>query len=166
MAYATLASFLEEWREESEATGRYLAALTDRSLGQSVASDHRTLGRIARHLGETIHEMMPRTGLRLPPAPGPDPRSAASLAGAYAASARALAEAVASAWTDADLDREDDMYGERWKRSRTLRCLVLHQAHHRGQMSVLLRQAGLRVPGVYGPAREDWASMGAPVPEV
>jgi hypothetical protein len=25
-----------------------------------------------------------------------------------------------------------------------------------------MRQAGLKVPGIYGPAREDWASMGMP----
>jgi len=38
--------------------------------------------------------------------------------------------------------------------------IVNHQAHHRGQMAVLIRQAGLRVPDVYGPAREDWAQWG------
>ena len=26
----------------------------------------------------------------------------------------------------------------------------------------LLRQAGLRVPGIYGPAKEEWAAFGAP----
>jgi uncharacterized damage-inducible protein DinB len=52
------------------------------------------------------------------------------------------------------------MYGQRWKRGFTLTALVEHQIHHRGQMTVLMRQAGLRVPGIYGPAREDWASMG------
>jgi len=40
--------------------------------------------------------------------------------------------------------------------------LITHQAHHRGQMTVLMRQAGLKVPGVYGPAREEWAAMGMP----
>jgi len=33
-------------------------------------------------------------------------------------------------------------------------------------MTVLMRQAGLRVPGVYGPAHEDWAGMGMEPPEV
>ena len=28
--------------------------------------------------------------------------------------------------------------------------------------AVLMRQAGLKVPGVYGPAREEWAAMGMP----
>ena len=52
------------------------------------------------------------------------------------------------------------MYGMSWKRGTTLSILVNHQAHHRGQMTVLMRQAGLMVPGVYGPAKEEWASMG------
>ena len=36
------------------------------------------------------------------------------------------------------------------------------EAHHRGQMTVLMRQAGLTVPGIYGPAQEEWAAMGMP----
>ena len=52
------------------------------------------------------------------------------------------------------------MYGQRWTRGFTLHALLEHQIHHRGQMTVLMRQAGLRVPGIYGPAREDWASHG------
>jgi len=28
---------------------------------------------------------------------------------------------------------------------------------------VIMRQAGLRVPGVMGPAEEEWAAMGMPV---
>jgi uncharacterized damage-inducible protein DinB len=58
------------------------------------------------------------------------------------------------------------MYGEKWKRGVTLTVLVTHQAHHRGQMTVLMRQAGLRVTGVYGPAREEWAGMGMSAPEI
>ena len=58
------------------------------------------------------------------------------------------------------------MYGESWKRGFTLDVLVRHQTHHRGQMTVLMRQAGLRVPGVCGPAREDWAAYGQSPPVV
>jgi uncharacterized damage-inducible protein DinB len=58
------------------------------------------------------------------------------------------------------------MYGVRWARGVTLRALLVHQTHHRGQMTVLMRQAGLRVPGVYGPAREEWSAYGMPAPQV
>jgi len=49
------------------------------------------------------------------------------------------------------------MYGDRWKRGVTLLALLMHQAHHRGQMTVVMRLAGLKVPALYGPAREEWA---------
>ena len=46
------------------------------------------------------------------------------------------------------------MYGQKWKKKFTLQALILHEIHHRGQITVLMRQAGLRVPGSYGPAKE------------
>lgn len=52
-----------------------------------------------------------------------------------------------------------------WRRGSTLGRLLVHQTHHRGQMTVLMRQAGLTVPGVYGPAREEWAAFGMPPQE-
>jgi uncharacterized damage-inducible protein DinB len=84
---------------------------------------------------------------------------------AFEAASAAVAAGVA-AWTDATLEVEDDMYGERWPRGLTLQALIVHQAHHRGQMTVLMRQAGLRVPGVYGPSREEWTAYGMPPPAV
>ena len=30
---------------------------------------------------------------------------------------------------------------------------------------VLMRQAGLGVPGIYGPSKEEWATMGMPPQE-
>ena len=48
------------------------------------------------------------------------------------------------------------MYGQKWTRSATLESIVKHQIHHRAQMTVLMRQASLKVPRVYGPSREEW----------
>lgn len=39
-------------------------------------------------------------------------------------------------------------------RGKLLRILINHQTHHLGQMTVLLRQAGLKVPPVMGPTKE------------
>ena len=49
-----------------------------------------------------------------------------------------------------------------WKNGFSLFVIVSHQAHHRGQVRVLMRQAGLSVVGIYGPTREEWASMNMP----
>jgi uncharacterized damage-inducible protein DinB len=165
--FRRIADFEKAWKDESDATLKVLRTLTDASLAQAVGAEGRSLARLGWHLAETIPEMMGRTGLEIggPAYDSPPPASAAAIADAYAGASAALLAALRS-WTDASLEVEDDMYGERWPRGITLQALVAHQAHHRGQMTVLMRQAGLRVPGVYGPAREDWASMGMPVPKV
>lgn len=33
-------------------------------------------------------------------------------------------------------------------------------------MTVLMRQAGLTVPGIYGPAKEEWAKFGLEAPKM
>jgi uncharacterized damage-inducible protein DinB len=166
--FTKLVHFEKAWQRESEGTLKLLKELTDPSLAQPVAPQERTLGRIAWHLVASIPEMMGRTGLSIAgPAPdAPPPRSAAEIAAAYETAARSLLEQVRKRWTDETLQVQDDMYGERWKRGLTLSALIGHQTHHRGQMTVLMRQAGLKVPGVYGPAREEWAGLGATAPEV
>ncbi|HOE67935.1 MAG TPA: DinB family protein [Candidatus Hydrogenedentes bacterium] len=157
-----LDEFFQTWAGESDATLKMLRALTDASLAQPIAPGHRTLGRIAWHIALTIREMMERTGLAIDgPAPdAPMPEDAKAIADAYETSSRSLVDAIQRNWTDASLAVEDNLYGGMWTRATTLSVLVNHQIHHRGQMTALMRQAGLRVPGIYGPAQEDWASMG------
>jgi uncharacterized damage-inducible protein DinB len=160
--------FDKAWAQESESTLKILRALTDASLAQAVNADGRTLGRMAWHLATTLGEMMGRTGLAVagPTHDAPVPATADAIVNAYETAATAVAEGVRSGWTDATLETEDDMYGQRWARGQTLQALVVHQAHHRGQMTVLMRQAGLKVPGVYGPAREEWTAFGMTAPSV
>ena len=166
--FTTVAGFLKTWKFESEGTQKLLAVLTDESLARAVTPEGRTLGRLAWHITTTIPEMMERTGLHLGGTPhdAPVPSSAHAIAAVYRELAASLAKVVEESWTDATLALEDDMYGEKWTRGVTLGCLVGHQTHHRGQMTVLMRQAGLRVPGIFGPAREDWAQMGMAPPAI
>jgi len=164
----SIRDFEREWGYERDATLKLMRELTDASLAQSVARDHRTLGRLAWHVATSIREMMERLGFKLE-GPGPEdavPGSARDIADGYETASTSVLDAVKRDWTDATLATEDEMYGEFWARGFTLEVLLNHQIHHRGQMTVLMRQAGLRVHGVYGPAREDWATMGSPPPEV
>ena len=166
--FTKLSHFEKAWEFESDGTLKLLRALTDASLSQAVAPHERTLGRIAWHVTTSLPEMMARTGVKLagPAEHAPLPKTAAAIVAGYEAAAGSLVPALESAWTDATLQEVDDMYGDKWKRGLTLTVLITHQTHHRGQMTVLMRQAGLRVPGVYGPAHEDWAGMGMQPPEV
>ncbi|HVP40158.1 MAG TPA: DinB family protein [Candidatus Saccharimonadales bacterium] len=156
--------FQEAWAYESEATLKVFRALTPASLSQPVTPGGRTLGGLAWHLTQTLPEMLgQQAGLDVPgPAQDSAPPDLDAILRAYETSAQAVARAVAGRWTDAMLAEKIPMYGEEWTRGAVLTSLIAHQAHHRGQMTVLMRQAGLRVPGVYGPAAEDWAALGMP----
>jgi uncharacterized damage-inducible protein DinB len=167
--YRKIEDFLKSWKVESEGTQRLLDALTDASLAQAVADGHRTIGRLVWHIVTSLPEMAARTGLKLDAAPDPEsqpPERAEDMQKAYQATAAALADRVKADWDDATLEIEDDMYGEQWKRGVTLMIMQTHEIHHRGQLTVLMRQAGLTVPGIYGPAKEEWSKYNMPVPEV
>lgn len=160
--------FAKAWEYESAATQKLMNELNDSSLCQAVAGGHRDLGRVAWHLVTAIPEMMSRTGLEFQAVKGEGapPATAQEMKKGYADASRELMDQIQSHWTDATLSVVDDMYGYKWPRGQTLRVLVDHQTHHRGQMTVLMRQAGLRVPGVYGPSKEEWANFGGAPPEV
>jgi uncharacterized damage-inducible protein DinB len=135
--------------------------LTDENRKQKVADTYRQLGEIAWHMVMTVPELMSRTGLKnfAIDFKTPPPDSAAKIVTTYQTVTAELLEAIKSKWTDQSLLETDDMYGQQWQRGFTLNVLVRHEIHHRGQMTVLLRQAGQRVPGLFGPSKEEYAEM-------
>lgn len=166
--FTSISQFLELWEQEAQRTHTVFSALTDASLNQSTDADGRSLGRIAWHLAQTIPEMLHKVRLDVkgPKEDESPPSSAAKIASEYEAAGASAAEQIKKNWTDATLNDVDEMYGEKWTRGETLTVLVLHQVHHRGQMTVLMRQAGLRIPSFYGPVREDWAQWGMQPPAI
>lgn len=166
--FTTLADFLLTWESESVATRRMLEALTDDALNQAVTINDRNLGRIAWHIVTTVPEMMSKTGLVIDSIheDAPVPNSAETIADNYRQVNNIMVEAIKTHWNDQTLLEEREMYGESWKISKTLLILIVHQIHHRGQMTVLMRQADLKVPGIYGPSREEWSDYGMEAPPV
>lgn len=160
--FRKISDFLKAWDNESASTLKVLRELNDSSLDQHVTPDGRVLGFLAWHITTTLSEMPGHAGLGVqgPRHEDPVPASAAAIVATYQSAAKNLAEAVRSSWKDSQLTEEIPMYGERWTRGATLGALIAHQCHHRGQMTVLMRQAGLKVPGVYGPSKEEWAAFG------
>jgi len=144
--YRTIADFLAEWRTETDDTLKIFGALTDEALFSSIHPDVRTLGRLAWHITQTLTEMPARAGLV--PADTlehvPCPPVVAAIKEQYATHAAALAAAVQAQWTDAGLQEQVEMYGEQWAKGFILRVLVTHQIHHRAQMTVVMRQLGLK----------------------
>ncbi len=159
--YYKIDDFISDWKNETAATLKIFDNLNDESLNIKFNENVRTLGRLAWHITGAIPEMMNRTGLNVS---GPDqnadiPTAASIISEEYKKSSESLAEAVAKHWNDENLADKVNMYGEQWEKGTVLSILIVHQIHHRAQMTVLMRFAGLTVPGIYGPAREEWAQM-------
>jgi len=165
---SAIQEFLDQFRHETEATRKILSVLTDENMHRETDPGVRSLARMAWHIVQTLPEMAGRVGLKVrgPAETDPVPRHAEDIREAYALAARSLEEEIGKNWRDEDLERIDDMYGQKWPRRQSLRVLLNHEIHHRAQMTVLLRQAGAKVPGVCGPAREEWSAMGMPEPEI
>ena len=164
--YHTIDEFINDWEMESNSTQRIFDVLTDESLSQQVTGEDRTLGRIAWHIVTSVHEMLSRTGLKFEGAEpeSPLPASAKEISDNYRSTSQYLIKAIKDQWTDESLKEMNDMYGQQWPNALTLSVLISHQTHHRGQMTVLMRQASLKVPGVCGPSREEWLAFGMEPP--
>jgi len=170
--FRRLDDFRKAWTEEAKHTLAVLETIPDRLMDTAIDKGHRDLRRLAWHLVESAIEMPTHMGLAMPGAElvkggfiGPPPESMAELSQTYRAVSDGILKGI-EAWSDADLEREDDMYGEIWRRGYGLQILLAHQTHHRGQMTVLMRQAGLTVPSIYGPVKEGWAAYGVEPPRV
>jgi len=160
--YYKISDFIEDWKYESGSTIKVLSNMSDESLTVKFNNEIRTLGRLAWHIVTTVGEMAHRTGLTFETVDenAPVPSTAKEIVDEYKRDSGNLMKEIKEKWKDENLLQEDDMYGEKWARGKTLEVLVTHQIHHRAQLTVVMRLAGLKVPGVYGPAIEEWAGYG------
>lgn len=162
MPYKKINEFIKDWGFESQATIKVISALSDKSLKSQAYKDSRTLGFLAWHLVTTISEMINKTGLKIsnlnPESDNPD--KVKEIKKTYEKISSELMEKIQSEWKDESLKEEVDMYGEKWRKAEALESLVKHQIHHRGQMTVFMRIAGVAVPGIYGPSKEEWKEYG------
>jgi len=101
--------------------------------------------------------MVQRTGLKFDTVAedSPVPKTVKEICDEYKRTSEKMINAIEQEWNDDMLQKKVDMYGETWKISKVLSVVVKHQA----QLTVVMRLAGLKVPGVYGPAKEEWTKM-------
>ncbi|SDX75467.1 DinB family protein [Paenibacillus sp. CF384] len=164
--FRTVKDFIEDYKQESQGTQKLLDLLTDESLGQSIGEGRRTLGFLAWHLVHDDAGMLVKIGLnfKAPAANAEQPQSAAVIADTYRETAASILEA-ASQWSDEKLLESHNLFGQVWENGDTLQKFIKHEVHHRGQLTILMRQAGLPVAGVYGPSKEEWEQMGMTAPK-
>jgi uncharacterized damage-inducible protein DinB len=166
--YTSISEFIEDWNQEAASTQKVLDALTDGSLQQAVSPDDRTLGRIAWHVVTSTPEMLNEFGITVENVENSStvPSSAKEIADTFRKVSEDNMDAVKKQWTDASLKEMKNVFGMEMQKAVTLSLLIKHIIHHRGQMTVLMRQAGLNVPGVYGPSRNEWSQMGMEAPSI
>ncbi|MRG87143.1 DinB family protein [Salinibacillus xinjiangensis] len=154
--YRKVEDFLADWSNASAETIKVLESLTDDKLGQSIVEGHSTLGWLGWHLATAPSFFAGLVGLNVEAAGAADvvPTKADDIVEAYKKAAEDVKHEAQQQLTDEKLIEEVDHFGTPAPRGAILRTFVDHQTHHRGQMTVLLRQAGLPVPGVMGPTKE------------
>ena len=161
--YTTVAEFVRDWEWESAISLKVERALTDASLQQKTDPEGRTLGQLAWHMVVMIGLTGSALGLDIdaPPRGSEPPASASKIADAYETAMRSMSGRAGSRLADARLPESVQLFGRTLTVAAALQSLVRHQIHHRGEMMIVMRQAGLVPPGVYGPTREESAALRA-----
>lgn len=159
--------FIQAFEYESESTLKVFRNISNEALLARPHDNIRSIQRLVWHITITLGEMPGKAGLNIecPDEHSAPPDDINAICQAYETAAKSVMEQVKSRWTDADLSTEVNMYGEQWSKGTILTVLVKHEAHHRGQLTVLMRLNGLSVPGVYGPSKEEWAAWNMASPE-
>lgn len=159
--YQSVDEFLKDWQEEARITQKELDVLTDESLQQEVAPGFFKLGELGWHLSSVLGFFSKGLGLEFHGLEknAPVPSSAKEIAETYRKVTADFGRAIKEQWSDQDMAEEVSMMGKQLSKSDLVKRLLNHQTHHRGQMTVLMRQAGLVIPGVYGPSKEEMEAM-------
>lgn len=165
MMYNTVGDFIVEWKNEAALTQKVLDGLTDESLSQPVYSDGRTLGRIAWHFVTNIPDYLTEFGVSMEKVSNQDEvPSAKKMAETFKTVSSQVVNALQEQWSNSTLKKTQNAFGREESNATIFMGLIKHIAHHRGQVTVLMRQAGLPIPAVYGPSKEGWALMGITPP--
>lgn len=162
--YRHISDFIEDWQLLTGHTVTIFNQISEETKQIKIHENVRSLERLAWHITHTISEMGTRAGIFDTDdlENEPTPATMAQITATYQKYAQLLIEAVQLRWTDEQLNDEVDMYGQSWTKRTVLSVIVGHEAHHRSQMTVIMRMVGLPVPGLFGPSKEEWEQMGLP----
>ncbi|MEI2666098.1 DinB family protein [Rossellomorea sp. LJF3] len=164
--YVTITDFIREWNWEATLTQKVLEGLTDDSLNQKVYPEGRSLGRIVWHFTTNIPEYLTHFGLNVDGVENMEnvPASAKEMSETFKNISSSAVKAIEQQWTDESLKEVQIAFGREETNAQVLMGLIKHIIHHRGQITILMRQAGIKPFGVYGPPKEDWIHLGVENP--
>lgn len=159
--FTSVNDFLKEWKQEAAVTQKVLDVLTDESLKQEISPGLNSIGSLAWHITGSAFFFPSQVGLtfEIPNLQKEAPKSAAEISETYKTVSQRLVQAFSEQVSDGKMNKMVNLFGMEMPFQAVFRLLIQHQAHHRGQLTVLMRQADLKVPGVYGPSKEEWEAM-------
>lgn len=165
--YTTIQQFVTSFSEEQKITLSLFKAIPNDALTIKVNDDVRSIQRLVWHILITHGEMLGKAGLTIdcPDEHAKPIDTIAKVFELYITSSKSVLEQVQKKWSDEDLKLVIDIYGERWTNGDVLSALIKHEIHHRGQLSILMRLNHIKVPSIYGPSKEDWATYNLPAAE-
>lgn len=161
--FTSVNDFLNEWKQEAAVTQKVLDVLTDESLNQDVSPGLYSIRSLAWHITGAAYYFPSQVGLKfeIPDLQKEAPTSADEISETYKTVSQRLTQAFSEQVSDEKMNKMVNVFGMDMPVQAVFRLLIQHQVHHRGQLTVLMRQADLKVPGVYGPSKEEWEVMNA-----
>ena len=156
-------ALLQELEQEAQTTRRVLERVPGDRLAWKPHDKSMSLGQLALHVASVPGAIAEISQISPMPVPKFDQPSAASAAELVPALEESVAKAkrilrsmddaaLAKMWRVVDGDREVMALPV----GALFRSIMLnHWYHHRGQLSVYLRQVGVPVPSIYGPSADE-----------
>jgi uncharacterized damage-inducible protein DinB len=155
---------LQELEQEAQTTRRVLERVPDDQLAWRPHEKARTLGQLAMHVaivpGEVAELFASPSPRQAPTFTDPSPKSASELIPALDESLAKAKKALGGMDDAALIAPWRMMRGERElfavPRVALLRSVMLnHWYHHRGQLTVYLKELDVPIPSIYGPSADE-----------
>jgi uncharacterized damage-inducible protein DinB len=161
---ALIDGMLQELEQEAQTTRRVLERVPDSKLTWRPHKKARTLGELALHVamvpGAVAELVATQSTVQAPQFTEQSPKSAAELIPALDESIAKAKKVLGGMDDTALMATWRMMKGERelfaLPRIALLRSIMLnHWYHHRGQLSVYLRELDVPIPSIYGPSADE-----------
>ena len=161
---ALIDGMLQEFEQEAQTTRRVLERVPDNQLAWRPHEKARTLGELALHVamvpGGVAELVASPSPAQAPQFADPTPKRASELIPALDHSIAKVKEVLGGMDDAALLATWRLMQGDRellaLPRVAMLRSVMLnHWYHHRGQLTVYLRELGVSIPSIYGPSADE-----------
>ncbi|MEP6730082.1 MAG: DinB family protein [bacterium] len=159
MRIDSAAEFVDYWRGVRKRTTRVIDQIRDEDLEWTYAADRWTIGDIVRHLAGIERDMYAENVAGRParyPGHGRELADGLSAVRAYHERKHEEAVAIFSQLTPEQLASKCvTPAGTPITTYKWLRAMVEHEAHHRGQLYMMLGMRGVKVPQIYGLTEEE-----------